>query len=413
MQFDFILVGNVDGVLSNLPKALKSAGFNILVIGAPGMPLIKSPWIDSSLILSSNTQSLFLEELFTKEEFLNDLSGTFLWSSDQIMREVAESEVPLNLKLKLLPIRDENYLEMLGSKIGQFERMSTLGIPYPQSQRIGSKLELAVSELTIQGKALAKGDNSGGGAQVRIFESVSREDLTAIPDEWFPILLQEFVPANRIGVEAYYRDGELVQWFYSIVESDLTPLGPSMGRTYLIPESLDFLDHLEKIGKSANLDGFINVSLLIDSETGLHKFFEFDSRPNVWHHIFIDFNVPFQDIWNKRMKFLPNSYVPIPMKLFEPVRLFKYFLERWNVIGAFQVFQNKRVSKYGIAISSVFYEPDYRTFNILKLVLLPIAPFTRRILRALVYLKKCTPSSLSARIDKSRTKALFVKFLAE
>lgn len=413
MDFDFILIGNADGILSNLPKALKASGFSILVIGAPGMPLTKSPWIDSSIVLSSNTQSLFLEELFAKEEFLNGLSGTFLWCSDQIMREVAESNAPLKLKLKMLPTRNENYLEMLGSKIGQFEKMSVLGIPYPKSQPIRSKSELEMSTLTINGKALAKGDNSGGGAQVRVFESVSKEELLLIPDEWFPILLQEFVPANRIGVEAYFRDGELVQWFYSIVESDLSPLGPSMGRTYLVPESLDFLEHLEKIGKSANLDGFVNVSLLVDPETGLHQFFEFDSRPNVWHHIFIDFKVPFKNIWNKKIKFLANSHLPVPVRRFEPVRLFKYFLERWNLIGAIRVVQNKEVANYGTAISSVFYGPDYKTLNILKLIFVPIAPFTKRILKAMVILKKRTPNSLSAAIDRSRVKALILKFLAE
>jgi hypothetical protein len=60
---------------------------------------------------------------------------------------------------------------------------------------------------------------------------------------------------------------------------------------------------LEKIGKSANLNGFVNVSLLVDPNTGLHKFFEFDSRPTIWHHIFFDFNVPFKSIWNKSIKF--------------------------------------------------------------------------------------------------------------
>ena len=413
MQFDFILVGNVDGILSNLPKALKSSGFSLLVIGAPGMPMIKSAWIDSSIVLSSNTQESFLEELFKQEEMLNELTGTFLWSSDQIMREVAGSDIPLGLKLKLLPVRNENYLDMLGSKIGQFERMSALGIPYPHSQTFNSKAELAALELTVKGKILAKGDNSGGGSQVRIFDSASKEDLALLPDEWFPILLQQFVPTKTIGVEAYYRDGYLVQWFYAFIESDLSPFGPSMGRTYLVPEKLDFIEHLEKIGKSANLNGFVNVSLIVNPDTGLHEFFEFDARANVWHHIFIDLNVPFNDIWNKQIKFQPNVYLPAPVFLYEPVRLFKYFLERWNLIGAIRVVRNQRVPKYGVAISSVFYGPDYKSLNIIKLILLPIAPLTKTILKVLVILKKRTPNRLSAWIDKSKVKAVLLKFLSE
>jgi len=397
MKFDFILIGNADGILLNLPNALKSAGFSTLLIGAPGMQLIKSPWIDSSIVLSSSVQSRFLQELFEKEELLMELTGTFLWSSDQIMREVAQSDIPLKLKLKLLPTQNENYLEMLGSKIGQFEKMSALGIPYPNSQSISSKTELVNSVVKMPGKVLAKGDFSGGGAQVRIFESVTKEDLALLPDDWFPILLQEFVPSKRVGVEAYYRDGDLVQWFYATVESDIYALGPSMGRTYLVPESLDFVEHLEKIGKSANLNGFVNVSLLVDPNTGLHKFFEFDLRPNAWHHIFFDFNVPFKSIWNKSIKFQPNEYLPSPLLVYEPARLFDYFLRRWNVLDAIKVVREKGVTKFGSPISSIFYSSEYKNLNIVKLMIFPFARFT----------------SLRARIANTSVKAIMLKFLAE
>jgi len=397
MKFDFILIGNLDEILPNLPKALKSAGFSILLIGGPGMQLIKSPWIDSSIVLSSSVQSEFLQELFEKEELLMELTGTFLWSSDQIMREVATSAIPLELKLKLLPTQNENYLDMLGSKISQFEKMSAVGIPYPQSQPIRSKSELAKSELEIQGKVLAKGDFSGGGAQVRIFESVTKEDLELLPDGWFPILLQRFVPSERIGVEAYYRDGDLVQWFYAKVVSDIYPLGPSMSRTYLVPKSLDFVEHLEKIGKSANLNGFVNVSLLVDPITGLHEFFEFDARPTIWHHIFFDFNVPFKSIWNKSIKFQPNEYLRSPLFVYEPARLFDYFLKQWNFFNAIKVARNQKIPKYGVAISGVFYSPYYKKLNVIKLILFPFARFT----------------SLRAWIAKTKVKAVMLKFLAE
>jgi hypothetical protein len=313
------------------------------------------------------------------------------------MREVAQSDIPLKLKLKLLPVNNENYLEMLGSKIGQFEKMSALGIPYPESQSITSKTELVNSVVKLQGKVLAKGDFSGGGAQVRIFESVTKEDLALLPDDWFPILLQEFVPSKRVGVEAYYRDGDLVQWFYATVESDVYALGPSMGRTYLVPESLDFVEHLEKIGKSANLNGFVNVSLLVDPDTGLHKFFEFDLRPNAWHHIFFDFNVPFKSIWNKSVKFQPNEYLLSPLFVYEPARLFDYFLRRWNVLDAIKVVREKGVTKFGSPISSIFYSSEYKNLNIVKLMIFPFARFT----------------SLRARIANTRVKAVMLKFLAE
>jgi hypothetical protein len=210
-------------------------------------------------------------------------------------------------------------------------------------------------------------------------------------------LLQRFVPSERIGVEAYYKDGDLVQWFYAKVVSDIYPLGPSISRTYLVPKSLDFVEHLEKIGKSANLNGFVNVSLLVDPITGLHEFFEFDARPTIWHHIFFDFNVPFKGIWNKSVKFQPIEYLTSPLLVYEPARLFDYFLKRWKIIGAIKVLRNQRVPRYGVAISGVFYSPYYKNLNLIKLTLFPFARFT----------------SLRAWFARTKVKAVMLKLLAE
>jgi hypothetical protein len=141
----------------------------------------------------------------------------------------------------------------------------------------------------------------------------------------------------------------------------------------------------------------VNVSLLLDPETGLHKFFEFDARPNIWHHIFFDFHVPFEGIWNKSIKFQPSDYLPTPLLVYEPARLFHYLLMRWNLIGAIKVVRNLRLPKYGFAISSVFYSPYYRKLSILKLVLFPFSRFT----------------SLRGWFDKTKIKAIMLKALIQ
>ena len=112
---------------------------------------------------------------------------------------------------------------------------------------------------------------------------------------------------------------------------------------------------------------------------------------------FFDFNVPFKSIWNKSVKFQPNEYLLSPLFVYEPARLFDYFLRRWNVLDAIKVVREKGVTKFGSPISSIFYSSEYKNLNIVKLMIFPFARFT----------------SLRARIANTRVKAVMLKFLAE
>ena len=410
-DFDFILIGNIDNVLVNLPKSLHQAGFKVLVIGAGGMSLLRSPWIDSSIKLKGKSQTKFLMELFKLRDFLMSLSGTFLWCSDDIMREISLSDISLDFKYQLLPIRNSDYFEILGSKTGQYNVLETLKVNVPFSVVMQSAEDKNVKNLKSFKDQIIKGNLHGGGSCIKRVSKGSNLELNKLPTNWFPVVIQEFIDGALVAVEAYYKEGELLFWLYSEVDLDISLYGPSVSRTYSAASNLDFLPQLITLGKAAKIHGFANISLILDSSTQEHKIFELDLRPNIWHHTFSDFGIDFWTLWNLGGNFKPMTYFPNPVRKFDPDRLFNYFLSTWNVAGAWNVFMSKDLESFGSPISSSFDGSIGKSFRLFKLIIFPLVPLRQHLLKILIYIKRKLPKSLSHKIDNSFLKAFLLRVL--
>lgn len=374
------------------------------------MTLLKSRWIDSIIKISNNSQTEFLEELLSHSEFLFSLSGTFLWSSDSIMREFSKMEIPLNLKQHLLPVKNPKYFSMLGSKVGQFESLKDLQIQFPETFVLRNSN--STEAIKFDKKMIIKGDSHGGGAFIKTLDPGFMLDLESLAANWFPIVLQEYVDGILIGIEAYYKNGKLLFWLYSKVESEISTFGPSISRTYLFPSNLDFVPQLTRIGAATEINGFANISMVFDSQNQEHKIFEFDIRPNVWHHVFFDFKIPFGSIWREAEEFDTSLVFHVPKVVYEPSRLFLHYLSKWNLIGAIRVLRGLEIPTFGTGISSSFYEPELRSKMIGKLFLFPIGPFRGNILTILIIIKKIIPDFMKRRVDQSRIKSLILNILS-
>jgi hypothetical protein len=125
---------------------------------------------------------------------------------------------------------------------------------------------------------VVKGDTGAGGAAVEI---VRDPDFTA-PEDWYPVVVQEFVPGIETGVEVLFVHGRLAGWLYSRVVASVVPRGPSAARRFITPPALDFVEVLESIGGFAGLHGMFNASLMWNPATNTHALFELDVRPNTW-----------------------------------------------------------------------------------------------------------------------------------
>ena len=411
-DFDFILVGHIDNVLINLPEALKKSGFKTLVIGAPGMYLLKSPFIDHAITLNSRTQSQFLDELFLNQDFLMKCNGTFLWCSDEIMKEIVDRDVPLSLKIKLLPTKNPKFMKVLGSKVGQDSMFRELNVKTPNSKvlQIYGKSS-SIFHNNKQNRVLVKGNHSGGGFFIKHVDSGEHLDLAQIPREWFPLLVQDFEIGDTVSVEAYYREGKLTLWLYSYFIKTTTSLGPSMVRKYQMPPNLDFVDEFRRIGDAAQIDGFANITLIWNAEKKRHSMIEFDLRPNVWHQTFLDFDIPFGEIWRGKRTSYVDEHGFIESHRYESYRLFNYMLDRFRIFSAVRVLMGSKFRKYGSPITSSFFDPSVRRRNQFLLIFFFFAPLRKPVLKIGILLKKNLPVRLQVLIDESSIKSWLLRIL--
>lgn len=410
--FDFILAGHVDNVLINLPQALHQEGFRILVIGTPGMHLLRSPWVDAVLEIDERTQSRFIDELLERSDFLKQVSGTFLWCSDEIMREIADRDIEEFLKIRLLPVKNKTFLKILGSKIGQQSVFEALDVSTPDSRVI--RLEQRCLDDLIEAKdvkLLIKSDYAGGGHFIKEVPQGESVRLGFINRDWFPILVQEFIEGELSSVEGYFVDGQLVMWLYSTFMKTTSAFGPSLVRIYKPPPGTDFIRDVEKIGSKARLQGFVNISLIWNEKERRHYIFEFDARPNLWHGAFTDLKIPFAKIWRKEFDFRYEEFISAPQKKYEPARALNRFLGQGNLLGVLRVARKSDLPNWGSPISSSLYDPT-RTWELRKRILLfPIAPIRRQVLNLGILIKKKMPRPLAKKIEESRFKRWLLKLL--
>lgn len=374
------------------------------------MELISSSWVERSIVLGSGNQSEFLDELLLYEKELLEFSGTFLWCSDEVMSEVAQRDISVNLKKKILPFRNPVYFGMLNSKVGQDRAFRLLKIPTPESFEIAansSKILRNERKLPI----LVKRDSSGGGTFIREIKSGETLDLRTIPQEWFPLLAQDKCAGVTVSVEGFYQNGKLKLWVYSYFEEEMYTFGPSIVRRYTKPESLDFLRGLEVLGEKSKLTGFVNASFVYDADANQHQIIEFDARPNAWHQAFYDFSIPLKEIWSGKMEFVKDQYMGREVTKYEPYRLLNHFLEGWRLVNAFRVIRGHSFKKFGAPITTSFYDEDKKRSLYLRLFLFALFPIRRPILKSLIILKRNLPRSVISRIDRSILKRVLLRFL--
>lgn len=379
---NFIFIGVDDFLVRELCTTLLDRGFAVSVISPMTTKIIKLDGLTNRLVIPRYDNESFMNYLEDHEAIFDGLDGIFIWPSDLIMRLVAESKLSDPIKKKILPLKNALALKMFDSKIGQAEFLKNLGVAFPETEIVNEKSELfKLSESSLP--RLLKSDRGGGGAFVTEFDNLESEDLKNLKDERFPAIVQEKILGHSVAVEAFFVDGELISWIYSISEAEQSKFGPSMSRTYLNPNNREFEDILSVIGKAAEVTGFVNVSFILDSQTGNSYIVEFDPRPNVWHFCFDYFDLPFEAAMSGKV---PNPIHPIlkePIKLYEPYRLYSFSVAHLKLLNAVRVLLKRTVPGYGVPIPSSFYKPAKLIRRWILLIFFPLFKYREKALRFL------------------------------
>lgn len=206
-------------------------------------------------------------------------------ADDQVLKRIVDAALPAKEKLLLLPVSEPRDLAHLASKIGLSRALHHHGIPTPEFEVALDTAGIRAAAARIGFPLMVKGDFSGGGNQV--FKCRDSDDLTRVMQRFraFPALVQQFIEGELVGVEAFFRQGQLLHFAYSetLAFKSGHPYAPSSVRQFLRREHLpsSFAADLQALGRTLGADGFANITA-IRTSNGRHCFFEADMRPTVW-----------------------------------------------------------------------------------------------------------------------------------
>ena len=274
------LISEFGDLLRDLPTAFSDPRVKILSIGGAHSALNKQ---ENFIEIQKLPDKTFIQSLLLNEDLINSIDGLVLIGSDPEMREIAQAEVKLETKLKLLPIKNPEAFKIFDSKVGLQAVIQELKLSGPAGVVIENKKELDNQRKHFEVPYLIKGDQGGGGAHVR--KVSSDQNFPNTDDIPFPLVFQEEVIGSEISVDAYFANGSLRAYIYTDQIKSMTKYGPSYLRRVAQPPAEDFVKTLQTIGEFAGAHGLVNTTFIFDAELNKHFIIEFDPRPNAWHFL--------------------------------------------------------------------------------------------------------------------------------
>ena len=275
-----LVIGQNHGLMRPVPYLLKRAGFDVDIISS-------SPFTRKT----SNTREIkYVEKIsdFLLHCTLEYLSNYLIIAigDDQTLREVLNSTITEEMKLKLLPVNSEFQYSHIYSKIGLANALTRASLIKAPDYRVAANFSdiLKISK-EFENFIIIKIDASGGGEGV--IECKYAEDLINamkinLP---FPILVQRLIEGTVIDLSGIFINGKLIHFTHSKFDACANrKFGPSSVRTYTqISETHpEIISELKELGEILGINGFATISCLESKLDGQRYYFEADLRPNVW-----------------------------------------------------------------------------------------------------------------------------------
>lgn len=205
-------------------------------------------------------------------------------SDDQAIGEILRSNLPCDIKTRLLPVVSIENRRHLFSKCGLSEILFSANISTPNFFTCMNKGELISGANQLGFPLFIKIDSSGGGAGV--FECCSIEDVKYKSRNLsYPLLLQKKINGKTLDLTAFYRNKKLIYFSYSVFFKTIRGLyGPSSVRRYTQISFLskDIYEELQHLGGALGANGFVNITCIECSITNKRFYIEADMRPNIW-----------------------------------------------------------------------------------------------------------------------------------
>jgi hypothetical protein len=295
-----------------IPFMFKRAGCQVDVFCDSASWLLTSSyydrWIESAYI---DTQ--FTAQLLSLVEQNPDEYDWIVLLEDETVKLMNEAVKSEWLFKKLLPITKLEDRELLSSKMGLSKTCLKYNITTPRFIQYNENevpdLKLIASQLDFP--ILLKEDFSFSGIGVHYCEHIARlEESLDNVGNMSNLLLQEYIDGDDIGVEALFKDGELIMYNCARVLSYMyNKFSFTTSRSYYQDERVE--QSLRKLGKSVGLNGFASIQYIYQPERNLYYLIEADLRTNSWmpysRFMGSDFSEGIRSIANGERKYIANK----------------------------------------------------------------------------------------------------------
>lgn len=302
---------------SEVPFMLKQGGCTVDIF-CSGKSWLRSSsyydnWIESPSELDFYRNSLI--EVVEKNKF-----DWVILADDGLigyMNEVVSAEqFP-----KIMPIKDVSQRKMLSSKKGFSEFCRENGIDTPGFVIYNKKEDIEIIRNTLTFPVINKLDFSWGGTDMFISNTPEEleTNLHKIPENQ-NVLIQEYLECEEIRTDSLFYDGMLINYFNGkVLEHSQNKFSYTTRRIYTDDEYLK--EQLIDLGKKLGLNGFVNITYLVDRQKEKKYLIEVDPRPNSW--MALSRHLSHEDFTNGVKRIISGDYV----NGFRKMNLFKKEIE--------------------------------------------------------------------------------------
>jgi hypothetical protein len=264
-----------------IPFMFKRAGCKVDVFCDHASWLLSNKYYDE-WIKSSDDPETFKNELIALVQKDPDYYDWVVLLEDISIKLLNESVTEEWLFKKLLPLTKIENREVLSSKMGLSTVCEKYGIATPRFLNYSDEYDLETIQQKLQFPILLKEDFSFSGIGVHYCDEPWQfEWCLDKASNKTNLVLQEFIKGEDIGLEALFKDGELITYNCAEVLSYMyNRFSFTTRRRYYQNEQITEL--LKTLGKSIGLNGFASIQYIYHPERKIYYLIELDARTNSW-----------------------------------------------------------------------------------------------------------------------------------
>ncbi len=286
MKYRVFIAGydNWDSI-AEIPYLLKKAGCIVDVFCTKRSWLLKNSYFDNHIPCTARAHKEYVQQF--ERAVKAQKYDWVVMVDDTTPRIVNEYFSDQEVLSSIVPVSKTESRMMLGSKAGLHFLCTTYGIRSPLGRIYNSSFE-TLPPVQVPFPLLLKTDFGGGGTGVFLCrdETEVQVQLAKLTDEQKKnLLFQEYIAGDIIGVEALFRNGNVLAYALSVILNNVAgEFSISRERKY-IPASPHLEAFLAEIGSKLGLNGFCSMTLMQSSRTKEYYLIEADLRPQTWYRI--------------------------------------------------------------------------------------------------------------------------------